>query len=117
MPVAGSIAANARAPAGQRRPATCPGNYITTAFGYFDPSCANALAKADVLRRDDCPCSRGQQRNRRKCIGRLLGSCTNTGFPGAGATPELIPERMQTPFPVEGAKCLRVELSDFLEQI
>ena len=35
-------AAQAHTPAGERRPATFPGNYITT--GYFDPSCVTPLA-------------------------------------------------------------------------
>jgi hypothetical protein len=42
----------AQAPAGPRRPAAVPGDFVITPFGYFHPSCVNHLAKSDVLQLD-----------------------------------------------------------------
>jgi len=46
-------AAQALPPAGPKRPATVPANYVITPFGYFDPSCVTQLAKGDVVRQDE----------------------------------------------------------------
>ena len=50
MLVAGLTAA--QAPAGPRRPAAVPADYLITPFGYFHSSCVKHLAKGDVLRED-----------------------------------------------------------------
>jgi hypothetical protein len=42
----------AQAPAGPRRPAAVPTDFVITPFGYFHPSCVNHLAKGDVLQTD-----------------------------------------------------------------
>ena len=42
----------AQAPAGPRRPAAVPADFVITPFGYFHPSCVNHLAKGDVLQLD-----------------------------------------------------------------
>jgi hypothetical protein len=42
----------AQAPAGAKRPAAVPADFVLTPFGYFHPSCVNHLAKDDVLRED-----------------------------------------------------------------
>ena len=38
----------AQVPAGAKRPATVPADYVLTPFGYFHPSCVNHLAEGDV---------------------------------------------------------------------
>ena len=43
----------AQAPAGSRRPAAVPADFVITPFGYFHPSCVNHLAKGDVLHTDE----------------------------------------------------------------
>jgi hypothetical protein len=50
MLVAGLTAA--QAPAGLRRPAAVPADYVITPFGYFHPSCVNHLAQGDEIRED-----------------------------------------------------------------
>ena len=47
-----SLAA-AQAPAGAKRPAAVPENFVVTPFGYFHPSCVSRLAKGDVLLQDE----------------------------------------------------------------
>ena len=47
--VAGLTAAQAQMPAGPKRPAAVPANYLITPFGYFHPSCVNHLAQRDRL--------------------------------------------------------------------
>jgi hypothetical protein len=51
--VAGLPAAQALTPAGQKRPAAVPANYVITPFGYFHPGCVMHLAKGDVLQHDE----------------------------------------------------------------
>jgi len=51
--VAGLTAAQALTPAGAKRPAAVPANYVITPFGYFEPSCVTHLAKGDDVRRDE----------------------------------------------------------------
>jgi len=41
--------AAAQAPAGPKRPAAVPDDFVVTPFGYFHPSCIHHLAKGDVL--------------------------------------------------------------------
>lgn len=41
--------AAAQTPAGSKRPAAVPADFVITPFGYFHPSCVNLLAKGDVL--------------------------------------------------------------------
>jgi hypothetical protein len=53
MLVAGLPAAQAQSPAGPKRPATVPADYVITPFGYFHPSCVTHLAKGDVVRQDE----------------------------------------------------------------
>jgi len=53
MLVAGLTAAQALTPAGAKRPAAVPENYVITPFGYFEPSCVTHLAKGDDVRRDE----------------------------------------------------------------
>jgi hypothetical protein len=53
MLVAGLTAAQGLTPAGPKRPATVPPDYVITPFGYFDPSCVTHLAKGDVVRQDE----------------------------------------------------------------
>jgi hypothetical protein len=53
MLVAGLPAAQALTPAGPKRPATVPADYVITPFGYFHPSCVMHLAKGDVVRQDE----------------------------------------------------------------
>jgi hypothetical protein len=43
----------AQVPAGARRPAAVPANYLITPFGYFHPSCIAHLAKGDELMQDE----------------------------------------------------------------
>jgi hypothetical protein len=43
----------AQAPAGPKRPAAVPADYIITPFGYFHPSCVAHLAKGDEVRQDE----------------------------------------------------------------
>jgi len=45
--------AAAQAPAGAKRPAAVPADFVVTPFGYFHPSCVSHLAKGDVLRDDE----------------------------------------------------------------
>jgi hypothetical protein len=53
MLVAGLTAAQALTPAGPKRPATVPADYLITPFGYFHPSCVAHLAKGDEVRKDE----------------------------------------------------------------
>src|SRR5579864_8767731 len=53
MLVAGLTAAQAQMPAGPKRPAAVPADYLITPFGYFHPSCVKHLAKGDEVRRDE----------------------------------------------------------------
>jgi len=53
MLVAGLTAAQAQMPAGPKRPAAVPANYVITPFGYFHSSCVKHLAKGDDVRRDE----------------------------------------------------------------
>jgi hypothetical protein len=50
MLVAGLTAA--QTPAGPKRPAAVPADYVLTPFGYFHPSCVNHLAEGEVVRED-----------------------------------------------------------------
>jgi hypothetical protein len=43
----------AQVPAGAKRPAAVPANYLITPFGYFHPSCVKHLANGDEVRRDE----------------------------------------------------------------
>jgi hypothetical protein len=43
----------AQTPAGPRRPAAVPADYVVTPFGYYHPVCVNHLAKGDVLLQDE----------------------------------------------------------------
>jgi hypothetical protein len=52
MLIAALPAAQAQAPAGAKRPAAVPANYIITPFGYFHPSCVVRLAEGDEVRQD-----------------------------------------------------------------
>lgn len=45
----GGVIVQAQAPAGPRRPAQVPEDYVITPFGYFHPSCVIHLAKGDAL--------------------------------------------------------------------
>ena len=47
-----SLAA-AQAPAGPRRPAGVPGDYLITPYGYFHSSCVKHLGNGDEVRRDE----------------------------------------------------------------
>jgi hypothetical protein len=47
-----AVLTTAQAPAGPRRPAAVPADFVITPFGYFHPSCVNHLAKGDVLQID-----------------------------------------------------------------
>jgi hypothetical protein len=51
--VAALTAAQALTPAGAKRPATVPADYVITPFGYFHPSCVGHLGKGDVVRQDE----------------------------------------------------------------
>ncbi|HKF04729.1 MAG TPA: hypothetical protein VKB49_20565 [Candidatus Sulfotelmatobacter sp.] len=51
MLVAGLAAG--QAPAGAKRPAAVPADFVITPFGYFHPSCVSHLAKGDVLLQDE----------------------------------------------------------------
>jgi hypothetical protein len=51
--VVGVSAAQSLPPAGAKRPATVPADYVITPFGYFHPSCVTHLAKGDVVRHDE----------------------------------------------------------------
>jgi hypothetical protein len=53
MLIAGLTAAQTLAPAGPKRPATVPADYVITPFGYFHPSCVTHLANGDVVRQDE----------------------------------------------------------------
>ena len=53
MLVAGLTAAQALTPAGEKRPAAVPANYVITPFGYFEPSCVNKLAQGDEVRKEE----------------------------------------------------------------
>ena len=50
--LAAALAA-AQAPAGAKRPAAVPADFVVTPFGFFHPSCVNHLAKGDVLLQDE----------------------------------------------------------------
>jgi len=50
MLVAGLTAA--QAPAGPKRPAEVPADFVVTPFGYFHPSCVNHLSEGEVVRED-----------------------------------------------------------------
>jgi hypothetical protein len=52
MLVAGLTAAQALTPAGPRRPASVPADYVITPFGYFHPSCVHQLAPGEGVRKD-----------------------------------------------------------------
>jgi hypothetical protein len=43
----------AQRPVGPNRPASVPGDYLITPFGYFHSSCVKHLAQGDEVRRDD----------------------------------------------------------------
>jgi len=62
-------AAQAQAPAGPKRPAAVPADFVITPFGYFHPSCVNHLAKGDVLREDESVIQRanGTYENIQEC--------------------------------------------------
>jgi len=45
--------AAAQAPAGSKRPAVVPADFVITPFGYFHPTCVGHLAKGDVLLQDE----------------------------------------------------------------
>lgn len=51
--VAGLTAAQALTPAGKKRPATVPADYVTTPYGYFHPTCVTHLAKGDVVHKEE----------------------------------------------------------------
>lgn len=51
--IAGLTAAQTLAPAGPKRPATVPADYVITPFGYFHPSCVVHLGNGDVVRQDE----------------------------------------------------------------
>lgn len=53
MLCAGLTAAQALTPAGPKRPANVPAEYVITPFGYFHPSCVMHLAKGDDVRKDE----------------------------------------------------------------
>lgn len=63
-----SLAA-AQAPAGPKRPAAVPRDFVVTPFGYFHPSCVSHLAKGDVLRQDESVIQRanGTYENIQQC--------------------------------------------------
>ena len=52
MLVAGLTAAQALTPAGARRPASVPADYVITPFGYFHSSCVHQLARGESVRKD-----------------------------------------------------------------
>src|SRR5215831_4710850 len=45
--------AAAQVPAGARRPAAVPADYLITPYGYFHSSCVKHLAKGDEVRQDE----------------------------------------------------------------
>ena len=45
--------AAAQRPAGEKRPAGVPAEFVVTPFGFFHPSCVNHLAKGDIVRDDE----------------------------------------------------------------
>jgi hypothetical protein len=49
----GLTAAQTLAPAGPKRPAAVPADYVITPFGYFHPSCVSHLANGDVVKQDE----------------------------------------------------------------
>lgn len=51
--VAGLTTVQALTPAGPKRPAAVPENYVITPFGYFDPSCVAQLAAGDEVRKGE----------------------------------------------------------------
>ncbi len=53
MLVAGLTAAHALTPAGPKRPATVPEDFVVTPFGLFHPSCVRQLGQGDVLHEDE----------------------------------------------------------------
>lgn len=53
MLVACLNAAHALTPAGPKRPATVPEDYVVTPFGYFHPGCVRQLGQGDVLHEDE----------------------------------------------------------------
>jgi len=53
MLVAGLNVAQALTPAGPKRPAVVPVDYVITPYGYFHPSCVTHLAKGDEVRQDE----------------------------------------------------------------
>jgi hypothetical protein len=50
---AGLTAAQALTPAGPKRPAGVPSDYVITPFGYYHASCVTHLAKGDEVRRNE----------------------------------------------------------------
>jgi len=50
--VAGLTAAQAQMPAGAKRPAGVPADYVITPFGYFHSSCVTHLGKGDEVKQD-----------------------------------------------------------------
>jgi len=61
--------AAAQSPAGPKRPAAVPEDFVVTPFGYFHPSCVNHLAKGDVLLQDESAIQRsdGSYENLQEC--------------------------------------------------
>ena len=53
MLFAGLTAAQALSPAGPKRPASVPADYVITPFGYYHASCVTQLAKGDEVRKDE----------------------------------------------------------------
>ncbi|HEY9126461.1 MAG TPA: hypothetical protein VIM62_05000 [Acidobacteriaceae bacterium] len=53
MLIAGLTAAQALTPAGSKRPAAVPAEFVITPYGYFHPSCVTRLDKGDEVRKDE----------------------------------------------------------------
>jgi hypothetical protein len=53
MLVAGLAATQAQTPAGQKRPAAVPADYVITPFGYYHPGCVMHLGNGDEVRKDE----------------------------------------------------------------
>lgn len=53
MLAAGLTAAQALAPAGPKRPASVPAEFVVTPYGYFHPSCVAQLGNGDEVRKDE----------------------------------------------------------------
>jgi hypothetical protein len=51
--LAGVTVAQAQVPAGASRPRAVPEEYVATPMGYFHPSCVQALAEGDIIRKDE----------------------------------------------------------------